>query len=179
MVTTLRELFAQRKAPGHDDKEAAVQQIAALIEQAHAIGHAHATSETHERGIAWGGKFQNALNSAWDIVSNFVSRIADWIAGQDADDVSKEDIIAEVDTLAQTVASVEIPSAIEQEVMEELQAQGTIQIRWIAQPGACAHCQANADMGSVPIGTDFNGDVFPPAHAHCRCSLALGDDAVE
>lgn len=176
MVVILRELFAKSKHPSHDDKESAAGMIASIIRQAQDIGHAHAQDE-QQRSIAWGGKFQNALSSAWDIVSNFVQRIGDWISGQDASDLSEEDIIAEVDSLAETVASVEVPSAIEQEVMDTLQSQGLMQIRWVAQPGACDHCQANAGMGSVPIGTDFNGDTFPPAHPRCRCSLGLpGDD---
>lgn len=175
MVTTLRELFAKSRAPSHDDKESAVQVLASLIEQAQAIGHAHATDE-RERGIAWGGKFSNALSSAWNIVNTFVQRIVGWMSEQDPEDLSEDEIEEQVDTLAQTVSSVEIPTAIEQEVMDELERQGVLYIRWIAQPGACTQCQANADMGNVPIGTDFNGDVFPPAHAHCRCSLGMGDE---
>lgn len=170
MVKALRELFAASRHPSHDDKEAAAQTLTSIIEHAQEIGHAHAAGE---RSIAWGGKFTNALNSAWNIVTNFVSRISDWIGRQDVDTLTAEDVVAEVGTLAETVASVEVPSAIEQEVLETLQDQGVMMIRWIAQPDACEHCQANADMGSVPIGTDFNGDTFPPAHPRCRCSLGV------
>lgn len=176
MVSVLRELFAKTKTPSHDDKEAAAQTLASIIEQAQAIGHAHAEQDSHERSIAWGGKFTDALSSAWNIVTNFVQRITDWMAGQDAADLSEQDIIDKVDSLAEDVSSVEVPTAIEGAIMEELQSQGLMMIRWIAMPGACPHCQANADMGSVPIGTDFNGDVFPPAHPHCRCSLGIGDE---
>lgn len=174
MVTALRELFAKSRQPSHEDKESAVQVLASIIEQAQAIGHEHAQSEM-ERGIAWGGKFSNALNSAWDIVNNFVSRIAEWISEQVSSDtgeeLSEDDIAAEVDSLASTVAGVEVAAAIEQEVMDELQSQGFLQIQWYAQPGACPRCKANADMGAVPIGTDFGGIAAPPAHSNCRCSI--------
>lgn len=179
MVIALRELFAKSKTPSHDDKESAAHVLASIIEQAQAIGRAHASEEAHERGMSWGGSFVNALSSAWDIVSNFVQRIGDWISGQEADgvDVSEDDIIAEVDSLAETAASVEVASAIEQEVMDTLQSQGILAIRWIAQPGACEFCQSQAAMGSVPIGTDFGGYPYPPAHPWCRCSLAMGEEA--
>lgn len=177
MVTTLRELFAQSRMPSHDAKESAAQSIAAIIEQAQAIGQTHAQDEHQERSIAWGGNFRNTLGSAWDIVNNFVQRIADWMSDQDAEELSEDEIVAEVDTLAETAASVEVPAAIEGAVMDGLQAQGLMTIRWIAQPDACDKCRALAEMGSVPLGTDFDGVAFPPLHAHCRCSLGTGDES--
>lgn len=36
----------------------------------------------------------------------------------------------------------------------------------------CNACIENSEAGNVPIGTVFpSGDVAPPAHAHCQCSL--------
>lgn len=177
LVAALKHLaFGKQTRPSHEDIEATVQKLTSILEQAQAIGHAHVHGDDEQRGMAWGGKFVNLAQSAWDIVTTFVQRIADWISEQDAEGLSEDEIEAEVDSLAETVASVEVPSAIEQAVMDGLQEQGVMQIRWIAQPDACEHCRANADMGVVDIGTDFNGDTFPPAHPHCRCSLGTADE---
>lgn len=174
MVAALREIFAKSKHPSHDDKEAAAHVLADIIQQAQQIGHEHATDEL-ERSIAWGGRFTDALSSAWQIVSNFVQRIADWISEQVSGDsgaeLSEDDVVAEVDSLASTVAGVEVAAAIEEEVMDTIQAQGFDQIQWYAQPDACKACRARADLGPVPIGTDFNGVATPPGHGGCRCSI--------
>lgn len=173
MVKALRELFAKSKHPSHDDKESAAHTLASIIEQAQAIGHAHAQDE-HERSIAWGGKFTDALSSAWDIVSNFVQRIGDWISGQNPEDLTEGAIVDQVDTLAETVSSVEVPSAIEGAVMDSLQSQGFLTIAWIAQPGACERCLANAAASPLPIGSEWpSGDTIPPVHPHCRCSIGV------
>ncbi len=139
--------------------------LASLIEQSQAIGHAHAAS-AEQRAVAWGGKFVNALSSAWDIVNTFVQRIVDWMSGQSPEDLSEEDIQAEVDTLSERVGSFEIAAAIEQEVVDTLAAQGATLMVSIAQPGACTPCLERADADPVPIG-DFEP---PPYHGSCRCS---------
>lgn len=165
MVTALRHLFTTTHTPSQDDKESAVHAIATIIEQAKAIGHAHASDDL-ARSATWGGNFTNILTSAWAIVNTFVSRISDWLAGQD--DVSEDDLDAEVDDLAETVAGSEVAAAIEQEVLDTLAAQGVTLMKSIAQVGACPLCQDKADADPVPIG-DFDG---PPYHPHCRCSGA-------
>lgn len=170
MVAALRELYAKSKHPSHEDKESAAHILAEIIQQAQQIGHEHA-----ERSIAWGGKFTDVLSSAWNIVTNFVSRIAGWISdqmnGDTGEELSQDEIADEIESLAETVAGVEVAAAIEQEVMDTIQLQGFDQIQWYAQPDACPACKAKADMGAVPIGTDFGGVATPPAHAHCRCSI--------
>ena len=165
MVSALRELFAKSKHPSQEDKESAAHTLAHIIEQAKAIGHAHAIDET-QRGMAWGGKFQDALSSAWDIVNNFVQRIIDWFSSQD--EVTEDDVVAEVDTLAERVGGFEVAAAIEQEVLETLYFAGVLMVRSIAQPGACEPCVDRADAGPVPIN-DFEP---PPYHGGCRCSSA-------
>lgn len=166
MVTALRQLFSGREQPSQEDKESAVQAIATIIEHARAIGHAHASNE-HERAMnAWGGNFSNILNSAWGIVNTFVQRIEDWLAGQD--DVSEDDLDAEVDELAGHVGDYEVAAAIEQEVKDTLAAQGVTLMKSIAQEGACVPCQDKASADPVPIA-DFDP---PPYHGKCRCNGA-------
>lgn len=174
MVATLRELFAHGKHPSHDDQESAAQTLAHIIEQAQAIGRAHASDETQERAIAWGGKFQDTLSSAWNIVTNFVQRIAEWFTGKEAsgEDVTEQDIVDKVDSLAETVAGVEVASAIEEEIWKELYFAGVKMVKSIAQPGACSDCVARADAAPVPIN-DFDP---PPYHSRCRCNSAPADE---
>lgn len=169
----LRELFAKSKHPSHDDKEAAAQTLANIIEQAQALGHTYAQDE-HERAIAWGGKFTNALSSAWNIVTNFVQRIGEWFTQQDASGASpdEQDIVDKVDALAEQVGSVEVHAAIEQSAWETLYFAGVKKMRSIAQPGACQACLDKAAEGAMPI-SDF---VPPPYHGRCRCNGVPADD---
>lgn len=171
MVAALRHLpFGKQSKPAHDDVQATAEKLASILQEAQAIGRAHAGEEL-ERGINWGGGIKNLLDRAWNIATTFIGRITGWISGRGDGDVAQEDIDAEVISLAETVASVEVPTAIEEEVLATLQRQDFMTIQWYAQPGACAACQARADMGPVPIGTDFNGVAIPTAHPHCRCSI--------
>lgn len=173
MVAVLRELFAKSKQPSHEDRESAAHMLASIIEQAQAIGRAHAAAETQERTIAWGGKFVNALQSGWDIVSNFVQRIADWLSGPDGADASEDEIATEIETLADHVGGFEVSAAIEQEIVDTLQAQGVGMMHSIAQPGACGPCLDKAAADPVPI-SDF---IPPPYHNRCRCSSASADQS--
>lgn len=152
--------------------EAAVQKLASILEQAQAIGREHASNGKQERALAWGGKFVNLLQSAWDIVNTFVQRIVDWINDQDVEDITQDDIDTEVATLADHVGSFEVAAAIEQEIVDILQAQGVSMMVSVAQPDACAGCLAKADADPVPI----DQFVPPPYHGRCRCSSASGDE---
>jgi hypothetical protein len=173
MVAALRELFAKSRHPSQEDKESAAQMLSSILEQAQAIGHAHATDEV-ERAIAWGGKFQNVLSSAWNIVTNFVNRIAQWFAQQEAtgEDITEQDIEDKIDSLAETVAGVEVAAAIEEDVQLSLYLAGVALVKSIAQPGACKFCLNKAAADPVPI------DEFepPPYHSRCRCSTAPADE---
>lgn len=163
----LKSLKFEDGEPSQADQARVTQEIADLLRRAKAIGRVHVMES-----MTWGGVFSDLWQSAKDIVSNFVARIVGWIGGQSADDLTEEDIQAEVDTLAETVGDTEIAAAVEQAVMDELDAQGFMSIQWYAQPGACKLCQRNADQGPVPIGSTFqSGDATPPAHPLCRCSI--------
>lgn len=149
------------------------QQIADLLQRAKAIGQAHASDETQE-SHAWGGKFTDAWVSAWDIVQNFVDRMIDWIGGQDDNDLDESDIEAEVESLADTVGDAEIGSAIEQAVLDELVAQGALQVAWYCSPGACVVCLENEAASPIPAGETFpSGDKCPQCHNGCQCSVGL------
>lgn len=158
-----------------------MQTLVGILEQAQAIGREHARDEAHERGISWGGNFGNLLSSAWDIVTNFVSRIGDWVASWKTEHAGQEPTEAEtqekIEGLANTVANVEVQSAVEQAATESLRGQGHRTKKWHIQPGACAVCKANAAQGSIPIGEQFeSGDEQPPAHDKCGCSVGPGDE---
>jgi hypothetical protein len=167
MVSTLKALrFPRGSRPSNTAQEQAVAAIHAILEQAQAIGRKHATDE-EERAVAWGGAFRDLLQSAKDIVSTFIDRIVSWWQGQD-EDVSTDDLEAEVESLAETVAGYEVHAAIEEEIWQTLYFAGVSEVRSIAQPGACQACQEKADAGATPI------DEFepPPYHGRCRCSTS-------
>ena len=170
MVTTLSGLFANSEQPSHDDKESAVQQLVSILEQAQAIGHAHASSELGRAVHSWGGNFQNSLNSAWAIVNTFAQRIADWFGQQH--EAGDDDVKTEAEALAKRVAGYEVAAAIEEEVVNTLVAQGISKLKSVAQDGACDDCQAKADADPVPA-SQF---VPPPYHTECRCSSAGADE---
>lgn len=174
MVAALREIFAKSKQPSHEDKETAANILADIIEQAQAIGRAHTNDETHDRAIAWGGKFQQVLSSAWNIVTNFVNRIAEWFTDQKTtgEDITEADITDKVESLAETVAGVEVAAAIEEEILRELTFVGVSMVKAIAQPDACDECKERAEAGAQPID-DFEP---PPYHSRCRCSTAPADE---
>jgi hypothetical protein len=173
MVATLRELYAKSRTPSHDDQESAAQALGHIIEQAQALGRSHAAESVGQRSVAWGGNFVNALQSGWDIVTNFVGKISGWIADQisGGNDPSPEDIQAEIDTVADNVGDFEVHAAVESEVLRELTFAGTKMVRSIAQPGACQMCLDEAAKGAVPIN-DFTP---PPYHGSCKCN-AMGAD---
>lgn len=171
LLKTLR--FHVDDQPSQADQARLAIQIAGLLQRAKAIGKAHASDEAEESD-AWGGVFADVFASAQQIVSNFVSKIADWIAGQDAEDLDEGEIEAEVADLAETVGDTEVASAIEQSVLDELSAQGYLEVAWAVQPSACPLCLENASVSPIPIGTDWpSGDKTPPAHPRCRCSLTV------
>lgn len=175
MVIALRELFAKSKHPSHGDKEACVQTLVSILEQAQAIGHAHvAQEEPQERAIAWGGKFQDLLSSAWNIVNHFVNRIAQWFTGQQASDepITEEAIVEKVDSLAGQVASVEVHAAIEEDIVRELTLAGVKKVKSVCEPDACQDCQDKAAADPVSI------DEYepPPYHGRCRCGTIPADE---
>ncbi len=163
LLTSLK--FTSDSHPSKADQTHAALAIADLLQQAKAIGHAHAADETQESS-AWGGNFANVLASAWDIVQHFVDKISAWIDGQDAEDLTEADIEAQVETLADHVGDYEVAAAIEQEVLDTLAAAGEDMLQSYPQPGCCSDCQAIADAGPTPISQ------FQPAPYHngCRCS---------
>jgi hypothetical protein len=50
---------------------------------------------------------------------------------------------------------------------------GVQQKIWVVTAGACQICVVQAEQGPVPIRDQFpNGDMAPPGHPSCRCSLS-------
>lgn len=181
MVAALRELFAKGKHPSTEDKESTVQVIAHLLDQAQVIGREHVAQtiegSPEKRGMAWGGKFTNTVQSAWNIVSRVVASIKTWIDQQNEGLLTPEDIQKQIDLEVELVAGTEIQSAIEQEVLEVLQESGFTRIVWLAQAGACERCANNMDSGPISIGEAFpDGSTTPPAHPRCRCSIGTPGD---
>lgn len=77
-------------------------------------------------------------------------------------------------TRAQTIAQTEIAKASVQGHLHAWIASGVVKRkRWVLGENACVVCQANADQGEIPLLLEFkSGDIGPPGHPRCRCSLA-------
>ncbi|NUQ98855.1 MAG: phage portal protein [Streptomyces sp.] len=74
---------------------------------------------------------------------------------------------------AEMVAVTELARATSAASLDTYQANGVAQVDWLIAPSACPMCQENADASPIPTGAAFpSGDVMPPGHPRCRCSLS-------
>jgi SPP1 gp7 family putative phage head morphogenesis protein len=77
-------------------------------------------------------------------------------------------------TWAKTVATTEISRGVGAGTIDTYRSDGIRRTIWLTEPDdhVCPICVDNAAAGPVPIGTTLpSGDVAPPAHPSCRCSL--------
>jgi 8-oxo-dGTP pyrophosphatase MutT (NUDIX family) len=75
---------------------------------------------------------------------------------------------------ALTVAITEITRSSGIAALFNYQQLGINQVRWVLDPSSktCPRCIANAEAGTVPIGSTFpSGDRTVPAHPRCRCAI--------
>lgn len=83
---------------------------------------------------------------------------------------------------ARMIAQTELQRAQTVATLDRYNLAGVPGVRWLVFPDACAKCQANADVGAIPIEDTFPSGVDgPPAHPSCRCQLMpeLELDAVQ
>ena len=73
---------------------------------------------------------------------------------------------------SQTVARTETCDALENSFMDRAKDLGVTGKEWIVTD-PCPICEANGNAGIIPINDLFpSGDLRPPAHPNCRCTLA-------
>lgn len=81
---------------------------------------------------------------------------------------------------AATIGLSEIAAAFNQGLLDQAKTSGqVVRKEWWADPGACDVCLSNID-DVIELDEPFaTGDLAPPAHPNCRCSLRLvvGEDA--
>lgn len=162
-------------------QEQATQTIADLLQQWHDLGVAWAQEMLGSlRAISIG----SGMGSLWDrakaIVAGIVDRVDALINGvevaQDVDpEVAIEDAVTQVlISMPGMIAGTEMQTVIQDGVYSTLaSAANAPDIVWVTSPGACFECLAYEAMGVVPLGTDFGGNAYPPAHPNCRCHLDL------
>lgn len=75
---------------------------------------------------------------------------------------------------AQMIAQTEIARATSAATLDRFTAMGVTAKEWlVAGPSACPRCLANAAQRSIPVKDQFqSGQVSPPDHPNCRCSLS-------
>ncbi len=77
---------------------------------------------------------------------------------------------------AELIADVETYNALHQGALDANKVLGAKEKRWVTEEDrrVCIICFENSAQGSIQIGRTFlSGDFCPPAHPHCRCSLAF------
>jgi SPP1 gp7 family putative phage head morphogenesis protein len=74
---------------------------------------------------------------------------------------------------AQMIAQTEIARAVSSATIDRFNAMGVTAKEWLVAPArACPICLKNAAQGPIPTAAEFqSGQVSPPAHPRCRCSL--------
>jgi hypothetical protein len=77
---------------------------------------------------------------------------------------------------AQMIAQTEIARAVSNATLDRFSAMNVTSKVWLVAPArACPACLANAAQGAIPVGDSFrSGQVSPPGHPRCRCSLGPG-----
>ena len=93
--------------------------------------------------------------------------------GQALADV-KEQVDEWAKEYAETVATTEVHSAVEDAALNEYKANPEYNaVWWWCEPDACERCQENADASPIRWDIDFpSGDTVPPAHPNCRCTTS-------
>jgi SPP1 gp7 family putative phage head morphogenesis protein len=102
--------------------------------------------------------------------------IADAIENKRGIDGLARDLRKEFDDMtrvrSQVIARTETADSLEQAFMDRAKAMGVTGKEWIVTD-PCEICAENGDAGIIPIDEAFpSGDMRPPAHPQCRCSLA-------
>ena len=168
------------------DQDNLVMAITVILQKAHDLGTHHGLfmllrQERAFRNVQEGSPIR-FLDRAKEIVTGFVGRIRDLIVSalssddRDAslsDDQVVQGVIDRVSTyLPDAVGGSEVHDGIEQAVMDTFAENDIDYVVWIASPGACELCTANAAQGKVKRGEDFqSGHTEPGAHTGCRCNV--------
>ena len=120
-----------------------------------------------------------------DLTSTTLDRIgtklADALAlGASSTDLGEylSDVISDP-SRALTIATTEMNASMSAASLNTYDEYGVAQKEWLSLD-ACDLCQANDDDGPIPLGDEFSsGDMAPPGHPNCRCSILPVVDGVE
>jgi hypothetical protein len=168
-----------------------VEDVQALLQEAQAIGTAHAQVMLKKLNRAFViGSYRNLFKQAKNIVSGIIDHVSESIQkalgkeqDEDGEQSSPSDVVDEtindlIDELPELVAETEITGAIESAVLGTLKDGGVQRVRWIAEPDACAMCRELAEQGAIDAdGGEFLGGISsPPLHPRCKCNLAPVDE---
>jgi hypothetical protein len=77
-------------------------------------------------------------------------------------------------TRARMIARTEIIRANNEGNIAGYRASGVVTHKeWLTGAGCCDLCEGNAEEGAIPLEQAFqSGDLAPPGHPNCRCSVA-------
>lgn len=154
-----------------------VQETAIILQQAHVMGVSIGQGMVGVQERAIGDVAKGWIDKARDMVNGIVDRVRELISdalddGGDDATIAQDAVDHAIEQVPDLIAETEIPTAIEDGVMNALQQGDVARVVWVVSPGACTLCMANADYGPVALGSAFpGGQTQAPAHPRCRCNV--------
>lgn len=128
-----------------------------------------------------GGKLVPNPNAKWQIANTTRDQIRTLVEKAFSEETKVKDLADEIqqagafsDSRALTIAETEIARAQSLGTMDVWKKLGNVKstIWTCSADGPCDECAANEASDPVPLGDPYpSGDIAPPAHPRCRCSL--------
>ncbi|GAC1468805.1 MAG: hypothetical protein PVS3B3_35260 [Ktedonobacteraceae bacterium] len=160
------------------------QEIASLLQQAHAIGSTIGQNMVDVQENVVGNVAKSFVDRARDIVIGIVDRVRELVQnaignredGVDPEQAAQDAVDNAAEQLPDLIVETEVPSEIESAVMGVMRQGGVAMVRCVCSPGACARCMDNESQGAIPIGEAFaDGSTSAPFHNRCRCNMVSAD----
>jgi hypothetical protein len=132
-----------------------------------------------------GGKLVPNPNAKWQITNTTRNEIRTLVEKAFVEETKVEDLAEAIrqagafsDSRALTIAATEIARAQSLGTMDVWKKLGNVKTtQWtVSADGPCDECLKNSEADPVPLGDPYpSGDIAPPAHPRCKCSLTAVD----
>jgi portal protein/F like protein len=132
-----------------------------------------------------GGKLVQNPNAAWRIDETTRNQIRTLVEKAFGEETKVEDLAEQIRTAgafsasrAMSIARTEIARAQSLGTLDVWKKLGNVKTtEWtVSADGPCDECRENSEADPVPLGEPYpSGDIAPPAHVNCRCSLTAVD----
>lgn len=164
-----------------DKQDRVEQDIAHLLQQAHALGiqYGQAMINHQQEAVLIGNAGTNIkgfLKKAKDLIASMIGRIRDAvekIIDNDGEPEEAEDVVDKMlGYMPDSAAATLIHSEVEEAIFDIFADKGVEFVSWVCEPDACDACRGNEVVGPVKYGDLFpTGHAYPTVHIGCRCNL--------